>query len=62
MGALKVLIVGGPGLRQMSVGREGVGVRVNDVSEGLGMGSSELRAAKGRWVVVGILRLDSRAG
>jgi len=57
MGALKVLIAGVPGLRQMSVGKEGFAVSVKEVLSAGGGGSDDSVLENGRWDVDDILRV-----
>lgn len=57
MGALKVLIAGEPGLRQISVGNEGFAVSVKEVLSAGGGGSDDSVLENGRWDVEDILRV-----
>jgi hypothetical protein len=49
MGALNVFTSGGPGLRHTSVGKEVVGLKVNEVRSDDGAGSVALNRDHGRW-------------
>jgi hypothetical protein len=57
IGALKVFTWGGPGLRQMSVGKDGFAVKVKDVLSAGGAGSNDSVLENGRWEVEDICKV-----